>query len=222
MTAPEQPPPEEEEGSSLIPALLAVYSAYLIYRAAQGQLEREWKSVVVSLGLPVLIGGVLAQIAARALARQQRDAGRAGDELWRHTEEGIAAGVTAGYQVIAEALIYQDQHAPLGGPATRDAGDPTGVPTAENPPWVMADMTANAVGNAAQTTAAAAAGWRYKTWVSMKDNRVRHTHRVMNGQRVGMQDSFTSPTGVRLEFPGDPSAPIEEIANCRCAIRIGR
>jgi hypothetical protein len=57
-----------------------------------------------------------------------------------------------------------------------------------------------------------------KRWHSAGDSRVRHTHRVLNGQPVGMDDVFQSPSGALLRFPGDPRAPISEISGCRCRL----
>lgn len=54
------------------------------------------------------------------------------------------------------------------------------------------------------------------TWRSAKDDRVRDTHRAMNGQKKLYGEAFESPSGARLRFPGDPLAPIEETAQCRC------
>ncbi|MDB5724627.1 MAG: putative head morphosis protein, partial [Novosphingobium sp.] len=48
------------------------------------------------------------------------------------------------------------------------------------------------------------------------DKRVRDTHRGMNHQTVGQNESFVSPSGARLRYPGDPLAPAAEIINCRC------
>ncbi|RVG30715.1 phage minor head protein [Sinorhizobium meliloti] len=55
-----------------------------------------------------------------------------------------------------------------------------------------------------------------KVWRSAGDSRVRHTHRVLNGNSVGMDEVFQSPSGALLRFPGDPRAPISEISGCRC------
>ncbi|PWJ80641.1 phage Mu protein F like protein [Pseudaminobacter salicylatoxidans] len=55
-----------------------------------------------------------------------------------------------------------------------------------------------------------------KVWKATKDNRTRDTHRVLDGESVGMDEAFTSPSGARLQFPGDPSAPASEIIACRC------
>ncbi|MDE3809957.1 head morphogenesis protein [Sinorhizobium meliloti] len=55
-----------------------------------------------------------------------------------------------------------------------------------------------------------------KRWHSAGDNRVRHTHRVLNGQAVGIDEVFQSPSGATLRYPGDPRAPISEISGCRC------
>lgn len=58
-----------------------------------------------------------------------------------------------------------------------------------------------------------------KIWRSAGDNRVRHTHRVLNGKSIGVDGVFITPTGAPLRFPGDPKAPISEISGCRCRLQ---
>lgn len=53
-------------------------------------------------------------------------------------------------------------------------------------------------------------------WRTAKDNRVRDSHRAMNGQRVSYGSSFTSGNGVSIRFPCDARAPANETINCRC------
>ena len=52
-------------------------------------------------------------------------------------------------------------------------------------------------------------------WVATNDGRTRDTHIEAEGQIVPVETSFRVG-GSRLEHPGDPGGPIEEIANCRC------
>jgi hypothetical protein len=59
-----------------------------------------------------------------------------------------------------------------------------------------------------------------KVWRSAADDRVRHSHRRLNGQSVGFYEPFTSPTGARLMYPGDPAAPAHEHVGCRCTMEI--
>lgn len=56
-----------------------------------------------------------------------------------------------------------------------------------------------------------------KRWVSLRDNRVRPTHSMADGQVVGRHENFIVG-GYPMRFPQDPLAPIEETANCRCLI----
>lgn len=53
-------------------------------------------------------------------------------------------------------------------------------------------------------------------WNAVMDHRTRDTHRGMNGQTRLPGIAFTSPSGARLRYPGDPLAPPEETINCRC------
>lgn len=55
-----------------------------------------------------------------------------------------------------------------------------------------------------------------RVWRSASDLRVRHTHRDLNGDSVGLDETFMSPSGATLRYPGDPSAPTSERVNCRC------
>ena len=57
-----------------------------------------------------------------------------------------------------------------------------------------------------------------KHWRSAGDDRVRHTHRVLNAKSVGFDEVFVSPSGAHLRFPGDPHAPIGETSGCRCSV----
>lgn len=53
------------------------------------------------------------------------------------------------------------------------------------------------------------------------DGRTRHSHLAMDGQMVGLNEPFVSPSGSRMMFPGDTSlaAEAEETINCRCRVR---
>jgi predicted ABC-type ATPase len=60
-----------------------------------------------------------------------------------------------------------------------------------------------------------------REWDSAGDKRVRNTHKEMNGQRVGLNAPFVSPSGARLMHPGDTSlgAGADEVILCRCRVR---
>lgn len=55
------------------------------------------------------------------------------------------------------------------------------------------------------------------TWVTMKDESVRTSHRLADGQTVSVNEPFIVG-GYKMMFPLDDSlgAPIKEIINCRC------
>jgi hypothetical protein len=56
-----------------------------------------------------------------------------------------------------------------------------------------------------------------RTWNTNIDGRERDTHHEMNGQTVSGDDPYVSPSGARLQYPGDPAAPAAEVIGCRCA-----
>jgi hypothetical protein len=58
-----------------------------------------------------------------------------------------------------------------------------------------------------------------RTWRSAEDDKVRHTHEILDGQTAeGLEVPFISPSGARMRFPGDTSlgAGADEIVACRC------
>jgi hypothetical protein len=52
-------------------------------------------------------------------------------------------------------------------------------------------------------------------WLSTADERTRETHRAADGQIQDIHAPFTVG-GWALQHPGDPDAPADETANCRC------
>lgn len=60
-----------------------------------------------------------------------------------------------------------------------------------------------------------------KTWVTMGDNKVRETHRILRGDNVRVTEPFIV-NGVPIRFPRDPLAPPSLTINCRCFLRFSR
>lgn len=61
-----------------------------------------------------------------------------------------------------------------------------------------------------------------KTWVTMRDDKVREDHADADGQTVGINETFNIG-GYDMFEPGDESlgAGLEEICNCRCFVMYG-
>ena len=53
-----------------------------------------------------------------------------------------------------------------------------------------------------------------KEWLATLDSRTRHSHAVLDGEKVDQDKKFSN--GCR--FPGDPRGPAWEIYNCRCTM----
>jgi len=54
-----------------------------------------------------------------------------------------------------------------------------------------------------------------KTWLATEDHRTRPDHAEANGQTVALDEPFIVG-GVEMAYPGDFSAPPEQIIRCRC------
>jgi SPP1 gp7 family putative phage head morphogenesis protein len=56
-----------------------------------------------------------------------------------------------------------------------------------------------------------------KEWLAHHDERTRPTHRKADGQKVPLHAPFHVGAS-RMMFPGDPTAPPDEVCNCRCSL----
>lgn len=56
-----------------------------------------------------------------------------------------------------------------------------------------------------------------KEWLATEDTRTRETHLLADGQTAPIEGSFVVG-GALMRFPGDPMAPVGEVANCRCTL----
>jgi len=82
----------------------------------------------------------------------------------------------------------------------------------------IARTESNTAGNAGIFDGFKQAGVTTKRWISSRDEKVRDTHAIADGQEVDTTDPF-DVGGFLLEYPGDPHGPPEEIVNCRCTMR---
>ena len=64
-------------------------------------------------------------------------------------------------------------------------------------------------------------GFTQKTWVTMQDNKVRETHRAIDGMTIGIDELF--PVGnAEMRYPCDEEVAWdfpEESVNCRCVLQ---
>ena len=56
-----------------------------------------------------------------------------------------------------------------------------------------------------------------KQWDSTLDMKTRTTHRLLDGQIIGVNEYFKSESGYKARYPGDFGVPSED-CNCRCAL----
>lgn len=61
-------------------------------------------------------------------------------------------------------------------------------------------------------------------WLAYNDGRTgdREHNKMNRHPPVAVGEKFTLPDGTRMRYPGDPTAPIKHLANCRCTVRAVR
>ncbi|MCF0059950.1 phage head morphogenesis protein [Dyadobacter chenwenxiniae] len=57
-----------------------------------------------------------------------------------------------------------------------------------------------------------------KVWIATKDDKTRDTHRAVGNRRPIKANEKFNVGGYMMERPGDSSAPISQVANCRCVV----
>lgn len=60
-----------------------------------------------------------------------------------------------------------------------------------------------------------------KRWVATKDGRTRHSHGMLDGQTVDIDEFFVSENGSKMLYPGDRNHGADpcDVYNCRCGMR---
>lgn len=81
----------------------------------------------------------------------------------------------------------------------------------------VAETDANRVINNAAIETARKAGAKYKTWVTMADDKVRATHEFLHAMTIPIDDYFVTFDGDRALAPGGFSDPANNVG-CRCVL----
>lgn len=85
----------------------------------------------------------------------------------------------------------------------------------------IAENEANSIGNYVTYTNAIKGGMKYKTWLTMKDRHVRHSHQLVDEEKIEIFDTFHVGDDEML-YPKDSNASAKEIVNCRCVVKYSR
>jgi len=96
-----------------------------------------------------------------------------------------------------------------------DTGGPMGKDEAETAAGMIARTLATYSRERVREDVARRLGAEYKRWTSRGDSKVRPAHRDLSGQTKRIDKPF-SVDGSDIMRPGDPGAPLELTAGCRC------
>lgn len=96
-------------------------------------------------------------------------------------------------------------------------GIPKSYWTSQDRAMAIAENEANTVVGCEEMEEAIEAGYQNKIWVTVGDNRVRDTHREVDGLEIPINEAFEVGDSL-LMYPRDTSlgASPDEIDNCRC------
>lgn len=84
----------------------------------------------------------------------------------------------------------------------------------------VAENEANTTFNYLEYKRAVKSGKTKKRWLTMRDRHVRHTHQLVDGKSIGINDVFLVGDS-EMFYPKDTTfgASSNEIVNCRCSIK---
>lgn len=78
---------------------------------------------------------------------------------------------------------------------------------------------ANTIENRNEWQEAVDAGYRYKTWVTEKDNRVRKDHALKDGKKIPINNYFVFPDCRMLYAHDELNGSARQVINCRCSMK---
>lgn len=85
---------------------------------------------------------------------------------------------------------------------------------------ITAQDETNCVGNYSEQMKAIKAGKKFKKWLTQKDDKVRHTHKLVDETVIGIYDVFdvgNSQMGFPMDLTYGPDPA--EVVNCRCVCK---
>ena len=84
---------------------------------------------------------------------------------------------------------------------------------------IVGENEANSILNYEELQDAIEQGYTMKTWLTENDNRVRKTHRAVDGKTIPIEDYFQFPD-CKMLMPHDyDNGTDKELANCRCTLK---
>ena len=84
---------------------------------------------------------------------------------------------------------------------------------------IVGENEANSVLNYEELQEAIDNGYTMKEWLTERDNRVRRTHKAVDGKKIPIEEYFEFPD-CRMLMPHDyDNGTDKELANCRCTLR---
>ena len=88
---------------------------------------------------------------------------------------------------------------------------------------LLGEEESNTIFNAVDFAKAKKLGFKYKTWITMRDNKVRHTHALVDDRTIPIDDLFLVGNSY-MRFCRDDyyGASPREIIGCRCSIRYSK
>lgn len=199
---PGQPYVSPDDLSSITPLWRAEVQQMLpliaqIYQGSAGQIHAGLAAVV---DLPALDQAASAAATAY-LQRVQNVYEDIGSDLWETARGQLVDGFKNGESIDQLA----DRLRSSAGMTARRA-------------TLVARSTVIESSNAGSINTAKASGLEMlKEWIATADARTRPSHRIADGQRVDLHDTFTVG-GFSADVPGDPLLPAAEKYNCRCTI----
>lgn len=84
----------------------------------------------------------------------------------------------------------------------------------------IAENESNTIFNNVDMQRAIDKGYKSKEWRTFRDKRVRHTHSMIDGEIIGIYDTFLVGDS-EMAYPKDTTygADAKEIVNCRCVLK---
>lgn len=195
----------EEEKEKRIEMAKRFEALFAFYFAQYADNERDWTAYIAEHYTEIAMLFVTATVTPAYIADHAR---RLAEDVTRVTDERVdkkALELVVDGAVISELLESQE------------VSIETLTWLSQDRAMLIAENESNTVGNYDELIVAIRSGMTKKTWNTMRDNKVRNTHKDVDGMIVDIFEPFDVGNS-KMMFPRDDSlgASAEEIVNCRC------
>ena len=142
------------------------------------------------------------------------------DEMREHLDEFIddVNDTTTEHLIVLQALMRDAENTAVDTVKKRETEE---FFLSDDRARLLGEEEANTIFNGVDFVKAKRRGYKYKTWITMRDSHVRLTHQKVDDVKIPINELFMVGNSF-MKYPRDPAGSLREISGCRCSMRYSK